>query len=62
MTGNKVLYSRNKPDAYSSASSSICGAHRLHYVRWPLQRESAFGVASVNYSLGELLARTEAPC
>lgn len=36
-------------------------AHRVHYVRRPFQREPDFGVASVNYDFGEILARAEGP-
>ena len=35
--------------------------HRVHYVRQPFHREPDFGVTSVNYDFGELLARAEAP-
>jgi hypothetical protein len=33
----------------------------VHYVRRPFRREPDFGVTSVNYDFGELLARAEAP-
>ena len=36
-------------------------AHRVHYLRRPFQREPYFGVTSVNYDFGELLARAEVP-
>ena len=31
--------------------------HQVHYLRQPFQREPDFGVTSVNYDFGELLAR-----
>ena len=36
-------------------------AHRVHYVRRPFHREPDFGVTSVNYDFGELLARADLP-
>jgi SNF2 family DNA or RNA helicase len=36
-------------------------AHKVHHLRKPFQREPDFGVASVNYSFAELLARAEEP-
>ena len=33
----------------------------VHYIREPFKREPDFGVTSVNYKLGDLLARVEAP-
>ena len=35
--------------------------HRVHYLRRPFRREPDFGVTSVNYDFGELLARAEEP-
>ena len=37
------------------------GSHRVHYLRRPFRREPDFGVTSVNYNFGELLARAETP-
>ena len=33
--------------------------HRVHYVRHPFRREPDFGVTSVHYDFGELLARAD---
>ncbi len=63
VTRNEILYSLNKPDDYILAIVEFMddGGHRVHYVRRPFQREPDFGVTSVNYDLGELLAKAEAP-
>ena len=37
------------------------GDHEVRYLRQPFQRKPAFGVTSVNYDFGELLARAEEP-
>jgi SNF2 family DNA or RNA helicase len=63
VTKNEILYSLNKPEDFILAIVEFLdgGAHRVHYIRQPFQREPDFGVTSVNYSFGELLARAEAP-
>ena len=63
VTRNELLYSLNKPDAYILAIVEFPknGAHRVHYLRRPFQREPDFGVTSVNYSFTELLARAGEP-
>ncbi|MEW6750472.1 MAG: DUF3883 domain-containing protein, partial [Candidatus Latescibacterota bacterium] len=66
VTRNEILYSLNKPDDFILAIVEFLGgagpgAHRVHYVRQPFHREPDFGVTSVNYDFGELLARGEAP-
>lgn len=62
MTKNEILYSLNKPDDFILAIVEFDGdAHRVHYVRRPFQREPDFGVTSVNYDFGELLARAQPP-
>mgnify|MGYP002622058526 FL=1 len=63
VTKNEILYSLNRPDDYILAIVEFLDDdnHRLHYVRSPFQREPDFGVTSVNYDLGELLARAETP-
>ena len=59
VTKNEILYSLNKPDDYILAIVEFLGehGHRVHYLRRPFQREPDFGVTSVNYDFGELLAR-----
>ncbi len=63
VTRNEILYSLNKPEDFILAIVEFMedGAHRVHYVRRPFQREPDFGVTSVNYSFAELIARGEAP-
>ncbi len=62
MTRNEILYSFNKPDEFILAIVEFMGDdHRVHYLRQPFQREPDFGVTSVNYSFGELLARAGEP-
>jgi superfamily II DNA or RNA helicase len=63
VTKNEILYSLNKPDDFILAIVEFHddNTHRVHYVRCPFQREPDFGVTSVNYNFGELLARAEAP-
>jgi hypothetical protein len=63
VTKNEILYSLNKPEDFILAIVEFRegGTHRVHYVRTPFQREPDFGVTSVNYDFGELLARAEPP-
>jgi superfamily II DNA or RNA helicase len=63
VTKNEILYSFNKPDDFILALVEFQEqeAHRVHYLRRPFQREPDFGVTSVNYDMGELIARGEAP-
>jgi superfamily II DNA or RNA helicase len=63
VTRNEILYSLNKPDDFILAIVEFLddGAHKVHYVRRPFQREPDFGAASVNYEFAELLARAGAP-
>jgi superfamily II DNA or RNA helicase len=63
VTKNEILYSLNKPDDFILAIVEFHDddTHRVHYVRCPFQREPDFGVTSVNYDFGDLLARAEAP-
>jgi Protein NO VEIN, C-terminal len=63
VTKNEILYSFNKPDDFILAIVEFLdgGAHRVHYVRRPFQREPDFGVTSVNYDFPELLERAEQP-
>lgn len=61
VTRNEILCSLNKPDDYILAIVEFKegGGHEVHYVREPFKREPDFGVTSVNYHFGELLARGE---
>ncbi|MEK6324546.1 MAG: helicase-related protein [Acidobacteriota bacterium] len=63
VTRNEILYSLNKPEDFILAIVEFTDSdnHRVHYVRHPFQREPDFGVTSVNYDFGELLARAEIP-
>jgi superfamily II DNA or RNA helicase len=63
VTKNEILYSLNKPEDYILAIVEFRpdNTHRVHYVRQPFRREPDFGVTSVNYDLGELIARAGTP-
>jgi hypothetical protein len=63
VTKNEILYSLNKPEDFILAIVEFIDAetHNVHYVRQPFQREPDFGVTSVNYDFGELLARASRP-
>ena len=63
VTLNEILYSLNKPDDFILAIVEFLedDGHRVHYVRQPFQREPDFGVTSINYDFGELLARAQEP-
>jgi SNF2 family DNA or RNA helicase len=61
VTKNEILTSLNKPDSFILALVEFLGddSQRVHYLRQPFRREPDFGVTSVNYDFGELLARAE---
>jgi hypothetical protein len=62
VTRNEILYSLNKPEDFILAIVEFIGdTHRVHYLREPFRREPDFGVTSVNYDFGELLARAGNP-
>jgi SNF2 family DNA or RNA helicase len=63
VTKNEILYSLNKPEDFILAIVEFtdAGGHRAHYLRRPFNREPDFGVTSVNYDFGELLARAGSP-
>ena len=62
VTRNEILTALNKPDEFILAVAQVDGGlGGLHYVRRPFQMEPDFCVESVNYNLGELLARAEVP-
>ena len=58
VTRNEILYALNQPDRFILAVCLVAGTaiDGPHYIRRPFQREPDFGVTSVNYQLGELLA------
>jgi SNF2 family DNA or RNA helicase len=62
VTKNEILYSLNKPEDFILAIVEFGeDGERVHYVRKPFKREPDFGVTSVNYDFGELLARAAQP-
>src|SRR5271165_3665433 len=62
VTKNEILYSLNKPDDFILAIVAFHpDGERVHYVRRPFRREPDFGVTSVNYDFGELVARAGEP-
>jgi superfamily II DNA or RNA helicase len=63
VTKNEILYSLNKPDNFILAMVEFMpnGAHQVHYLRQPFQREPDFGVTSVNYDFSDLIARAGPP-
>ncbi|MBA3350961.1 MAG: DUF3883 domain-containing protein, partial [Blastocatellia bacterium] len=62
VTRNEILYSLNKPDDFILGIVEFDGdSHNVHYLRRPFQKEPDFGVTSVNYDFGELLARATSP-
>ncbi len=62
VTKNEILTGLNKPEDFILAVVEVDGEQTTaRYVRAPFQREPDFGVTSVNYDLGELLTRAEAP-
>jgi superfamily II DNA or RNA helicase len=63
VTRNEMLYAFNQGDKFVLAVVLVGEGDAVegpHYVRNPFDREPAWGVASINYNLGELLARAEA--
>jgi hypothetical protein len=61
LTKNEILTALNKPEEFILALVEVVGedAHPPCYVRQPFTREPDFGVTSVNYDLGKLLAHGE---
>lgn len=62
ITRNEMLYAFNQGDKFVLAIT-IVGEDDViegpHYIRNPFDREPGWGIASVNYSLGDLLTRAE---
>lgn len=63
VTKNEILKALNKPDDFILAIVQVDGETTTTpvYVRKPFTREPDFGVTSVNYNLGDLLARGKEP-
>jgi hypothetical protein len=59
LTKNEILTALNKPEEFILALVEVEGdtARAPVYVRQPFTREPDFGLTSVNYALGKLLAR-----
>lgn len=59
VTRNEILYSLNKPEDFILAVVEFLadGAHNVHYIRQPFQREPDFNATSVNYNMSELIKR-----
>lgn len=63
VTKSEILTSLNKPEDFILAMVEFLDSvnHRVYYLRCPFQREPDFGVTSVNYDFGDLLARAGDP-
>jgi hypothetical protein len=63
VTRNEILYAFNQGEKFVMAIVLVGEGDAVdgpHYLRNPFDREPAWGIASINYSLNELLSRTEA--
>jgi superfamily II DNA or RNA helicase len=63
VTRNEMLYAFNQGDKFVLAVALVGEDDAIdgpHYIRNPFDREPGWGVASINYNLGDLLARAEA--
>ena len=64
ITRNEMLYAFNQGKKFVLAIALVGEDDAVdgpHYIRSPFDREPGWGVASINFNLGELLARAEAP-
>lgn len=62
VTRNEMLYAFNQGDKFLLSIVLVGENDQVegpHYIRRPFDREPGWGVASVNYNLGDLLARSE---
>jgi hypothetical protein len=62
VTRNEMLYAFNQGDKFVLAIALVGeddGIDGPHYIRNPFDREPGWGVASINFDLGEMLARAE---
>ncbi|MGO9473474.1 MAG: DUF3883 domain-containing protein, partial [Rhodomicrobium sp.] len=60
VTRNEMLYAFNQGDKFVLAIALVGEGDAIdgpHYIRNPFDREPAWGIASVNYNLADLLAR-----
>lgn len=63
VTRNEMLYAFNQGEKFVLAVVLVDEGDKVegpHYIRNPFDREPGWGVASINYNLGDLLARAEA--
>lgn len=63
VTRNEMLYAFNQGEKFVLAIALVGeddGIDGPHYIRNPFDREPGWGVASINFDLGEMLARAEA--
>ena len=63
ITRNEMLYAFNQGDKFVLAIVLVGEDDAVdgpHYIRNPFDREPGWGVASINFNLGDLLARAEA--
>jgi SNF2 family DNA or RNA helicase len=63
VTRNEILTALNKPEEFVLAIVLVNGddVDTPRYLKGPFQKEPDFGVTSVNYDLGDLLARAGSP-
>ncbi len=64
ITRNEMLYAFNQGDKFVLAITIIGEDDAVegpHYIRNPFDREPGWGIASINFNLGDLLARAETP-
>ena len=62
VTRNEMLYAFNQGDKFVLAVALVGEDDAVdgpHYIRNPFDREPGWGVASINFDLGEMLARAE---
>ena len=62
VTRNEMLYAFNQGDKFVLAVALVGDDNAIdgpHYIRNPFDREPGWGVASINFDLGDLLARAE---
>lgn len=63
ITRNEMLYAFNQGDKFVLAIALVGEGDVIdgpHYIRNPFDREPGWGVASINFNLGDLLAKAEA--
>ena len=62
ITRNEMLYAFNQGDKFVLAIALVGEGDAVegpHYIRNPFDREPGWGIASINYNLGDLLCRAE---